>query len=216
MPRAPDIPGLTSALELGRLVFLRRPVGKDKAEYVKLREASEVHLLRWEPLAPDGRVMPHDEAFDRFLTSSDTDISQRLLICRASDGVLVGQVSLNQIFRGPFLSCMAGYWIGLPHVRRGYMLEGLRLACRFAFGPLKLHRVEANIIPRNTASKAVVKKLGFRFEGLALRYLQIAGVWEDHEHWTMLADEFEVKPAFRPTRRAKAAVRAKRRPQGPS
>jgi len=70
------------------------------------------------------------------------------------------------------------------------MSEAVRLALRHAFMKLKLHRVEANVVPRNRASKGLVKKLGFRYEGTAKRYLRIAGKWQDHEHWAMTVEEW--------------------------
>jgi ribosomal-protein-alanine N-acetyltransferase len=70
------------------------------------------------------------------------------------------------------------------------MTEGLRLAVRHAFRTLKLHRVEAGIQPHNAASIGVVKKLGFRYEGTALRLLEINGAWADHERWAITAEEW--------------------------
>lgn len=203
-----SIPGLSSALQRGDLVFLRHPTGRDKAAYIKLREASEAHLFPWEPRDASGEPPAHDELFDRVLSSADTESTQRMLICSVADGTIAGQVSLNQIFRGPFLSCMAGYWIGSPFTRRGYMTQALQLACKHAFETLKLHRVQANIIPTNKPSRALVQKLGFRFEGLAKRYLQIAGQWQDHEHWALTSEEFTPhksrgrKPSGRPSFKA--------------
>ncbi len=49
-----------------------------------------------------------------------------------------------------------------------------------------LHRIEANIMPKNSASMKVVKKLGFYDEGLAYQYLKINGTWEDHIHMVLL------------------------------
>ncbi|MFR2405064.1 MAG: GNAT family N-acetyltransferase, partial [Eubacterium callanderi] len=60
-----------------------------------------------------------------------------------------------------------------------------------AFGPLGLHRIEANIIPRNRASLRVAEKLHFRNEGLSSKYLKINGVWEDHIHMVLLNEEME-------------------------
>ena len=60
------------------------------------------------------------------------------------------------------------------------------LVAGFAFGPAALHRVEANVMPRNTASLRVLEKCGYRPEGLARRYLRINGVWEDHIHMVRL------------------------------
>jgi len=134
------------------------------------------------------------QVFERFLASSTTETSRRFLACRVDDGRIVGQVSLGNITRWPFLSCTTGYWIGAAYARRGLMREALTLALRTAFGELSLHRVEANIVPENAASRALVRSLGFRFEGLAERYLHINGRWRDHERWSITSEEMAGKP----------------------
>ena len=63
--------------------------------------------------------------------------------------------------------------------------------CRSAFEELGLHRVQISIIPRNTASRRVVEKLGIRDEGIAERYLEINGVWEDHIRYAITAEEWD-------------------------
>ncbi|GJQ30484.1 MAG: GCN5 family N-acetyltransferase [Phycisphaerae bacterium] len=186
-----DIPGLLRAVQVGERVFLRHPTGADRAAWVRLRDDSEAFLRPWEPTPPGiEEMLPSDVAFGRLMTTCDTRESQRYVICLREDGRIAGQISLNHIVRGPMQGATAGYWIGEAFSRQGYMREGLGLALRQAFEGLKLHRVEANIIPRNAASKALVKSLGFRFEGLAKRYLRINGAWEDHEHWAMTAEDW--------------------------
>lgn len=103
---------------------------------------------------------------------------------------MVGVVNLSQIMftpfaRGAFLAChgmaaLAG---------RGLMTEAVRLAITYAFGPLGLHRLEANIQPANLRSIALVRRLGFHHEGFSPRCLHIDGAWRDHERWALLADE---------------------------
>jgi ribosomal-protein-alanine N-acetyltransferase len=112
-----------------------------------------------------------------------------LLVLRPEERI-VGAIHMNEIVRGVFQSAYLGYWIGAPHARRGYMTEGLGLALTHAFKRLGLHRLEANIRPENTASLALVRRLGFRREGLSPRYLKIAGRWCDHERWAILAEEW--------------------------
>jgi ribosomal-protein-alanine N-acetyltransferase len=70
------------------------------------------------------------------------------------------------------------------------------LILQFAFEQARLHRVQPAVIPRNVASIRVVQKAGFRLEGRAERYLQIGGVWEDHDIFAMTAEEWRAK---RPT-----------------
>lgn len=69
------------------------------------------------------------------------------------------------------------------------MSQAVELTVKYAFKELGLHRLEANIQPENVRSIALVKRLGFQKEGFSPRYLQIDGVWRDHERWALLADE---------------------------
>lgn len=197
-------------LPLVARVALAVPTGRDKAAYIRLREDSAEWLEPWEPLLPGDLSPIADETFDRLMASCDTLASRRFLLkltadsSLASKGTIVGQVSLNNISRGAFLSTAVGYWIAKPFARQGLMREGLTLAISLAFAPtasppplmagLGLHRVEANIMPRNRASIGLVKSLGFRYEGTAQRYLRIAGSWEDHERWAITVEEWPPHP----------------------
>lgn len=191
---AAHVRGLDDAAACGGLVFLRHPRGVDREEWAELREASWDFLKRWEP-TPPGKRAPnsnHQDAFERLLETADRGVSQRFLICGLASGEILGQISLNQIVRGPSCSASMGYWIGVRHARRGYMTEAVRLVIGHAFGPLLLHRVEANIIPSNEASRGVAMKVGMRLEGVSARFLRINGRWQDHERWAITAEEFVV------------------------
>lgn len=120
----------------------------------------------------------------------------RLVICRNEDAAIVGYFGLGQIFYGHFRNAYLGYYAFEPHAGQGFMREGLELVLRHAFGSLRLHRVQASIQPENERSIALVRSAGFRFEGLALRYLKIGGRWRDHEHWAITVED--VRAANRP------------------
>ncbi len=102
----------------------------------------------------------------------------------------MGAVGISNIVRGAFQSCTIGYWIGLEYSRQGYMTDALALTLHTCFCTLGLHRVEANIMPSNRASTALVARLGFRKEGLARRYLRINGRWRDHVRWGMTIEDY--------------------------
>ncbi len=103
----------------------------------------------------------------------------------------IGTVTLNNILRGAFQSCFLGYKLAQSATRQGFMLEALNRVIDIAFNDLRLHRLEANIMPSNKPSLALVEKLGFHQEGLAKRLLKINGVWEDHYHMVLLNEALE-------------------------
>lgn len=186
-------------------VTLRTPIEADRAEFVALRHASTPHLKPWEPLLGDDQAQFGNPSFDRQLERVRLHTDEPFLIGAGEGsselpiGTIVGYVGFGQINRGPFCSCFMGYWIGQPHVGKGYGAAGVRAAVTRALTPLErgglgLHRVEANIIPSNTASLALVRRVGFRQEGYSPRYLKIAGRWQDHERWAITAEEWDGAP----------------------
>jgi ribosomal-protein-alanine N-acetyltransferase len=106
---------------------------------------------------------------------------------------LVGELTLSSVQRGPFQSAFIGYWVDEAMAGRGYVPEAVVVALAFAFEELDLHRIEISIIPRNDRSLRVVDKLAIRKEGVAERFLQINGVWEDHARFAMSSEEWVVR-----------------------
>lgn len=99
---------------------------------------------------------------------------------------IIGDISFSEIVYEPFLSCFLGYKIDSDENRKGYAVESIKAGIEYMFDTLKLHRIEANIMPRNEKSINVVKKLGFELEGESRKYLKIKGKWEDHLHYVLL------------------------------
>ena len=98
----------------------------------------------------------------------------------------IGSIALNEIVRGCFQSCFIGYKIDKDYRNNGYMTEAINKIVDYAFNVLYLHRIEANIIPRNLPSIRVVENNEFVNEGISKKYLKINGVWEDHVHMVRL------------------------------
>jgi [ribosomal protein S5]-alanine N-acetyltransferase len=128
-------------------------------------------------------------AADR-LSMENGQLSKFAIFTRDADR-LIGTVSLSNIVRGAFQSCHLGYRLDGSETNRGSMTEAVQAVVEYAFQELRLHRIEANIMPRNAASLKVADKLGFTVEGLARKYLKINGVWEDHLHAVLLNEQME-------------------------
>jgi [ribosomal protein S5]-alanine N-acetyltransferase len=112
------------------------------------------------------------------------------VVVERESGALAGVFNVSEIVRGIFQSAYVGYYAFAGFEGRGLMREGFALVLAEIFGPLHLHRIEANVQPRNARSIALVTALGFRHEGIARRYLKIGGRWRDHARYALLAEEW--------------------------
>ena len=112
-----------------------------------------------------------------------------LLVQPRHPGRVIGLAGLNEIILGAFHSCFISYKLDHTLWGRGYGAEAISALTEWGFRNLDLHRVEANIMPRNLPSRRAAAKAGFQEEGLAKRYLKINGVWEDHIHMVRRNDE---------------------------
>ena len=107
---------------------------------------------------------------------------------------ITGVVNINNIIRGSFLSASLGYYAGAPYAGQGLMREGLQLVKHYAFSTLGLHRLEANIQPKNERSIELVKRCGFEKEGLSRNFLFIDDAWREHERWTAVHSRATLQP----------------------
>ena len=110
------------------------------------------------------------------------------LVPAEEPGKIIGVIGLNNVVWGAFRSAFLGCKLDKDYVNQGYMTTAVEMVTRYAFEELRLHRIEGNVMPRNTASLRVLEKNHFEEEGLARRYLKINGVWEDHIHMVKLND----------------------------
>lgn len=179
---------------LGQRVLLRPLVVDDFAQWNEVRLANEEWLTQWEPrrIAGQPDVVRSRQAFSSRCSARGRE---RQLGTGFGFGVfvekrLIGEMNVSSLQRGPFQNAYVGYWVDQRMAGRGYIPEALVVAMEFAFEDLRLHRLQIAIIPRNGPSRRVVEKLGIRLEGMAERYLEINGVWEDHLRYAITSEEW--------------------------
>ena len=163
-------------------VHLRRPSSDDRTAFIAAAHRSRDLHHPW-TTAPDSV-----DAFDAYLRRSRRRSQSCLLVCR-DDGPLLGVYNLGEIVRGVFQSAYLGYYAFEPHAGNGWMRRAMPLVLRHAFDQLGLHRLQANVQPENTASRALLESTGWREEGFAPRYLHIDGTWRDHVMYAITAEE---------------------------
>ena len=153
---------------------------EDAPALAELLQVSRAFLAPWDPLRPDDyfTVDGQHRAIEEALARYDEQAIVPYVI--VEDGHIVGRVTLSNVVRGAFQSCTLGYWLGSAHTGRGLATVAVGEIMGVAFAELALHRIEAGTLPHNIASQRVLERNGFSRFGVAPKYLNIAGRWQDH------------------------------------
>ena len=161
---------------------LRPPQHGDYVAWTALRAQSRAFLTPWEPTWACDHLSRKN--FTNRVYWASRSVAQGtaipLFLIRRADNALLGAVTLDNIRRGPAQAGTTGYWVGAPFARHGYMREALEALVHHAFTELDLSRLEAGCLPENAASRGLLEKVGFKYEGVAQSYLQINGRWRNH------------------------------------
>ena len=182
-PAAPAVAPRPLATRPGSRVELRDLALSDREAFLEMvRESRELHRPWTYP--PE-----RGDQFDDLVSRTVRDDFACLVTTLVASGEIVGIFTISQIVRGYFQSAYLGYYASARHAGKGLMAESMLLVLDHAFGPLALHRLEANIQPGNAPSVALARGAGFRLEGYSPRYLLIGGRWRDHERYAITADE---------------------------
>lgn len=176
---------------VGERVYLRYPLPTDYSAWAAVRAESRFFLERWEPSWPIDELTR--AAFRRRLRRYARDVREDLgypfFVFRDADDVLVGGCILSNVRRGVSQAASLGYWIGERFARQGLMRDAVTALLPFCFDTLRLNRIEAACLPHNEPSKALLAKMGFQEEGRARQYLKIAGHWQDHLLFALVASD---------------------------
>ena len=176
----------------GQRVFLRPPKRRDALKWQRLRMSSKSFLVPWEPSWDASSCTKR--AYLRYFKNSNylanMDRAYSFLIFKSDDKSLLGGINVGNVRRGVAQSASLGYWIGVKYARNGYMKESLKLLIPSLFVDLRLNRIEAATLEDNIASRNLLKKIGFKKEGVLRKYLKINGIWRDHVLYGLLENDF--------------------------
>ncbi|MHB1987705.1 MAG: GNAT family N-acetyltransferase [Acidimicrobiales bacterium] len=185
-------PGLAGEL-VGARVRLRPLLETDFEAWQEVRTRCRDWLLPWEP-RPANASYPSEDRTSYVARCSMRERERQLGTGYGygifTGGRFAGEINLSSIQRGPFQNAYLGYWVDRDQAGQGLVPEACVLLFRHAFEALTLHRLQISIIPRNRPSRRVAEKLLLRGEGIALRYLEIDGRWEDHVRYAITAEEW--------------------------
>lgn len=191
-------------------IRLSTPTEADLAGYRRAVEGSLPRLSRYSPVGPD--------TLAEQLTRQSRD--HRTFLIRAlhpmGDHDLVGTATIGNVVRGRGCMGTLGYLAFDPYAGKGLFREGLAAVMDVAFAAepdgMGLHRLEANVQPRNVRSAGVLRSLGFVYEGFSPRLVYLPDAtgeqaWRDHDRYALLAEDHPSAPyRIAPTRRIVALV----------
>lgn len=191
----PEAPGWPASVVQGR-VGIRPLRVRDAPTWSELRVRNEQWLAPWEGRQPHLAPSPWEDrhtaaSFNAMLRAlrREARAGRCLPFAVTYDGDMVGQVTVSHIQRGASLTGNVGYWVDERMAGQGVIPQALAMTVDHCFQHVGLHRVEANVRPENTASLSVVRKLGFREEGLHPRLMFIDYAWRDHLCFAITAED---------------------------
>ncbi len=173
-------------------IFLRFLTAPDAPAVLAFYTENRQFLKEWEPARSNHFfTIEHIKSLvEGTLETARLDQSYSFgIFLKAQPERLIGRINLANIVRGISHSANLGYALAQEYNGRGYATDAVRLMLSFAFQELDLHRVGAATLLHNYGSMRVLEKNRFRREGLALRYLQINGRWQDHYLFALTAEE---------------------------
>jgi len=159
---------------------------RDRTQWIEVRRENAQWLAPWEATRPPIDVdnsLPTYFEMVRYYNKEGRELrsfSLGIWLKTAAGEKLIGQITLGGIVFGAYRGAHIGYWIDQRYANKGYTTRAVMALTNFAFAELKLHRIEINVRPENSASRKVAEKAGYYFEGTRARYLHIAGDWRDH------------------------------------
>jgi [ribosomal protein S5]-alanine N-acetyltransferase len=177
----------------GSAVYLRPLLPSDAQDLLALRVRNRTSFARFEPIPTESHFTLDGQLaeIDRALEDAQFDRRYAFGIFTIAEDRVAGRIALSNVARGAWQNATVGYYVDSACSNRGYATEALRLVLRFAFADAGLHRVQAGVLPENTASARVLEKAGFRREGISLRYLNIFGEWRDHLMYAITVEEWD-------------------------
>ncbi|HLN97851.1 MAG TPA: GNAT family N-acetyltransferase [Pyrinomonadaceae bacterium] len=152
---------------------------------------SDPEVMRYWSTPP----LPDRKAAAKLIKEIHEGFSRRELlkwgITLKSEGRLIGSVTL---FHPDFTHRRSeiGYALGRKYWRQGYMQETLTAVINYGFSELNLHRIEADVDPRNAASITTLERLGFQREGYLRERWHVNGEIQDAFFYGLLKPEWKV------------------------
>ena len=168
------------AIVLADGILLRPVEPRDAEPLADAYRRNREHLAPWEPTRDEQFFTTRWHRDEIALLLDQLDAGRKIPLVLVDGDEVVGRVNVNGIMRGAFQSASLGYWVDAAYGGRGLATSAVLAVVGLALDDLGLHRLEASTLPHNHRSQRVLERAGFEVIGVAPRYLQFAGTWQEH------------------------------------
>ena len=103
---------------------------------------------------------------------------------------IIGSVNFSKIQGAPFACATIGYKFHHNYWGHGYATEACQAAISVIFSNYRIHRIEGRVSPDNISSIHVLERLGFTYEGLEYKSVEINGIFKDHYRYSLLNNDY--------------------------
>jgi len=178
-------------MEKTQEIFIRQLEFSDAEDLLKLEVENRDFFQLYAPLKDEKfyTIAGQVERIEKWVLSAEQDSVYSFGIFLTDSKQLIGNVTLSEVARGNYQSCWIGYYLDRKQNGKGYMTKAVKLVVDYGFNELKLHRIEAGVMPHNIRSIKVLEKAGFHKEGIAIENVKINGKWENHQTLAIINNE---------------------------
>jgi ribosomal-protein-alanine N-acetyltransferase len=172
--------------------YLRFLHPDDAQQFTEYFRRNQLFHRPWSPRLLEAHLSigRQRELLNNMMKQQESEEAFHFGIFTLEDDLMIGKISLTAIERGVFENGRFGYSIDEQFQGKGLMTSSIKEIMKFAFLGLSLHRLEANIMTTNQASRRVLEKCGFQKIGTSPKMLFMNGKWEDHDMYMILNPHF--------------------------
>lgn len=180
--------GFGQIILMGRRIVLRAVRSSDCSELFKIIAESRPHLEKWLPWVHYVRSVDEESKIvEQWLY--DMELRSAIHLCITLEERIVGLISAHQIDWMNQRTSI-GYWIKSDMVNKNIVTESTANLMEYLFRKLRIHRIYIQAATDNIASNRVIKKLGFKFEGLLRENERLGDRFVDHNIYGMTSDDY--------------------------
>ena len=178
----------TQTIETERLI-LRRFSLADAPSVLKNWAADEsIQSLYAEPVYPTLEAV--NALLARYISACEKEDYYRWAVIDRQSGECIGQIAYFLV-DGKNHFAEIEYCIGAAFQRRGLATEATRAVMAYGFEKMNLHKIQISVKVINPASRRVIEKCGFTYEGTLRDYFFEDGAYVSRAYYSMLKSEFE-------------------------